>query len=240
LKQFLIKYLGAVKLFFGFYKKVEFNDLSRTQPVSRLFGIDRGKPIDRYYIEKFLSAHSNDIRGRVLEIAENTYSRKFADKKSNEIHVFETLQFDGTGKPSTIVADLTKPASLPESRYDCFICTQTYNFIYDVRQAIAGTCHLLKNEGIVLATVAGISQVSRYDMDRWGDYWRFTGKSVLKLFEDVFGEGNVEIVTFGNVLAATALLQGLSVEDLPDQSLLDEVDPDYPVIIGVKAKKLVR
>ena len=91
-----------------------------------------------------------------------------------------------------------------------------------------------------MVTVAGISQVSKYDMDRWGDYWRFTAKSALKLFEDVFGNGNVEIVTFGNVLAATALLQGLAVEDLPDQSLLDDVDPDYPVIIGVKAKKLVR
>ena len=240
MKQFLIKYLGAVKLFFGFYKKVEFNDLTRIQPVSRLFGIDRGKPIDRYYIENFLSAHSNDIRGRILEVAEDTYSRKFADTKSNEVPVFETLHFDGSGKPSTFTGDLTNPASLPENRYDCFICTQTYNFIYDVRQAIAGTYHLLKNEGIVLATVAGISQVSRYDMDRWGDYWRFSTQSALKLFEDVFGNGNVEIVTFGNVLAATALLQGLAVEDLPDQSLLDDVDPDYPVIIGVKAKKLVR
>jgi hypothetical protein len=238
LKQFLLKFFRAVKLVFGLYKKVEFNDRVRTQPVSRLFGFDRGMPIDRYYIEKFLSVHSHEIRGRILEIAEDTYARKFADLKSREISVFETLHFDGSGKPSTITGDLAIPASLPENRYDCFICTQTYNFIYDVKQAIAGTYQLLKNDGIVLATVAGISQVSRYDMDRWGDYWRFTDASALKLFEDVFGKGHVEMVTFGNVLAATALLQGLAVEDLPDRSLLDEKDPDYQVIIGIIARKL--
>ncbi len=234
---YLVKFVRAVKLIFRLYKKVEFHDPVRTQPVSRLFGIDRGMPIDRYYIEKFLSAHSHDIRGCILEIAEDTYARKFADLKSRETTVFETLHVDGSGKPSTITGDLSKPASLPGNRYDCFICTQTYNFIYDVTQAIAGTHRLLKNDGIVLATVAGISQVSRYDMDRWGDYWRFTGQSALKLFEDVFGEGHVEVVTFGNVLAATALLQGLAVEDLPDRKMLDENDPDYQVIIGIIARK---
>ena len=237
MKQFLLKFFRTVKLVFGLYKKVEFHDPVRTQPVSRLFGIDRGMPVDRYYIEKFLAANSHDIRGCILEIAEDTYARKFADLISRETTVFETLHVDGSGKPSTITGDLAKPDSLPGNRYDCFICTQTYNFIYEVRQAIAGTYKLLKNDGIVLATVAAISQVSRYDMDRWGDYWRFTDQSALKLFEDVFGEGHVEVVTFGNVLAATALLQGLAVEDLPDRKLLDENDPDYQVIIGIIARK---
>ena len=237
MKRYLIRFLRAVKLVFGLYNKVEFNDLTRTQPVSRLFGMERGMPVDRYYIEKFLAANSHDIRGCILEIAEDTYARKFADLISRETTVFETLHVDGSGKPSTITGDLAKPDSLPGNRYDCFICTQTYNFIYEVRQAIAGTYKLLKNDGIVLATVAAISQVSRYDMDRWGDYWRFTDQSALKLFEDVFGEGHVEVVTFGNVLAATALLQGLAVEDLPDRKLLDENDPDYQVIIGIIARK---
>ena len=74
-------------------------------------------------------------------------------------------------------------------------------------------------------------------MDRWGDYWRFTDLSIRKLMESVFGEGNVEIITFGNALAATAFLQGLSVDDLPDASLLDKKDPDYQITIGIKATK---
>ena len=79
-------------------------------------------------------------------------------------------------------------------------------------------------------------------MDRWGDYWRFTDLSIRKLMESVFGEGNVEIVTFGNALAATAFLQGLAIDDLPDTSLLDKKDLDYQITIGIKvlnAEKII-
>ena len=129
---------------------------------------------------------------------------------------------------------MTKPETLPRERIDCFICTQTLNFIFDVPKAIEGSYKVLKQGGTLLCTVSGISQISRYDMDRWGDYWRFTDLSIRKLMESVFGEGNVEIVTFGNALAATAFLQGLAIDDLP---LLDKKDLDYQITIGIKATK---
>jgi len=132
---------------------------------------------------------------------------------------------------------LTKPETLPKERIDCFICTQTLNFIFDVPKAIEGSYKVLKQGGVLLCTVSGISQISRYDMDRWGDYWRFTDLSIRKLMESVFGEGHVEIVTFGNALAATAFLQGLAVDDLPDTFLLDKKDQDYQITIGIKATK---
>ena len=40
-------------------------------PVTRTFGFDRGKPIDRWYIERFLAEHAADVRGRVLKVAES-------------------------------------------------------------------------------------------------------------------------------------------------------------------------
>jgi hypothetical protein len=74
-----------------------------------------------------------------------------------------------------IVADLSKPETLPEGKFDCFVCTQTLNFIYDVKGAIAGAHHLLKAKGVFLGTVAGYcTQVSRYDAARWGNYWRLS------------------------------------------------------------------
>src|SRR3990170_7811785 len=51
--------------------RVRFGDLRGVEPISREFGFDRGLPVDRHYIERFLSAHSSDIRGRVLEIGDN-------------------------------------------------------------------------------------------------------------------------------------------------------------------------
>ncbi len=124
----------------------------------------------------------------------------------------------------------------PRDYLDCFICTQTLNFIYDFKGAIRGLHRILKPGGSALVTLGGISQISRYDMDRWGDYWRFTSKSAALAFGEVFG-ANVEVSTYGNAAAACAFLQGLAVEDLPDPGLLDRVDPNYQLIVAVVARK---
>lgn len=212
---------------------ISFSDWNRNMPVSRIFGLDRGTPIDRYYIEKFLERNSGLIKGRVLEVAESHYSKLYG---GNKVEAFEVLHASSDNKMATIIGDLTDISSLPENRVDCFICTQTFNFIYDVQKAIEGAHYLLKQDGILLATMAGICQISRYDMDRWGDYWRFTTASVNKLFEPVF-KGGIEIESYGNVLAATAFLQGLAVEDLPNRDMLDEHDPDYQMLITIVARK---
>jgi hypothetical protein len=205
----------------------------RTVPISTSFGFDRGTPIDRYYIEKFLCNNADCIQGQVLEISESTYSKKFG----KSVTAFEILHFDNTNPKATIVGDLTDNSTLPKNIIDCFICTQTFNFIYDIKKAITGSYELLKKNGVLLATVSGISQISRYDMDRWGDYWRLTDLSAKKLFEDCFGIGNVEVSIFGNVFVAKAFLDGLAQEDLTDKAILDIVDPDYQITIGIKAVK---
>jgi len=212
---------------------VAFDDLSRVEPVSNRFGLDRGTPIDRYYIEKFLERRSTLIRGRILEVGESTYSRRYGRESCS---TFEVLHAPPGNRKTTIVGDLTDISTLPENAMDCFICTQTFNFIYDVQKAVQGAHYLLKPGGVLLATVTGISQISRYDMERWGDYWRFTTASALKLFESVF-TGGVEIESFGNVVAACAFLQGVAVEDLPDRALLEENDRDYQLLITIVARK---
>ena len=44
------------------------------EPLSRRFGLDRGRPVDRVFIERWLEAHAADVRGRVLEVYEPTYT----------------------------------------------------------------------------------------------------------------------------------------------------------------------
>ena len=64
--------------------------LQRLTPVSEQFGFDRGQPVDRYYIETFLAAHAADVRGRVLEIGDNVYTRKYGGDRvvvSDVLHV---------------------------------------------------------------------------------------------------------------------------------------------------------
>ena len=212
---------------------VRWHQLRTLTPVSRVFGLDRGTPIDRYYIENFLRSNSAHIRGVVLEIAESTYSKEFGG--DNVTHV-EVLHYTDDNKNATIIGDLSDYRSLPSNKVDCFICTQTFQFIYNYKDAIRGAYHMLKEGGVLLATVAGISQISRYDMDKWGDYWRFTTLSAKASFEEVFGEDNVSVQAYGNVLSSIAFLHGLAMEELTRKEL-DLNDDNYQMLITVVAFK---
>ncbi|HLO15733.1 MAG TPA: glycosyltransferase [Anaerolineales bacterium] len=212
---------------------VRFGSLRRLVPFSREFGFDRGLPIDRYYIEQFLAKHAADIRGHVLEVEDDLYTRQFGGArviKSDILHVR-----DGAPK-ATIVADLTCAEDLPRETFDCIILTQTLQFIYEVRAALTTVKRILKPGGVVLATVPGISPIIRYDMEAWGQYWSFTTLSAQRLFEEVFLPANVKVEGHGNVLTAAAFLYGLAAQELEAQEL-DQHDYDYEVLITVRAVK---
>jgi glycosyltransferase involved in cell wall biosynthesis len=212
--------------------RVRFGSLRRLTPISRTFGFDRGLPIDRHYIERFLSAHAADIRGDVLEIGDDTYTHRFGGdrvKKSDVLHVTE-------GNPkATIVGDLTCATHIASDSFDCVILTQTLHLIYDVRAALKTLHRILKPGGVLLATCPGISQISN---DRWREswYWAFTQLSARRLFEEIFPRQNVYVQVCGNVLTAIAFLQGLAAEELW-QAELDYRDAHYEVSILVRAIK---
>lgn len=214
-------------------RRIRFGSLHRLEPVSRLFGFDRGQPIDRYYIEHFLQSHVNDIRGRVLEVGDRDYTCKFGGNcvtKSDVLHAVP-------GNPkANLVGDLSMGENIPAEAFNCLILTQVFHVIYDIKAAITNCYRALKPGGVLLATFPGISQISRYDMDRWGDYWRFTDASARGLFGDVFGPGNVTVETRGNVLVACAYLHGLAARELK-KTVLEYDDPDYQLLITVRAIK---
>lgn len=221
-----------MRKFLRFSKKTNWYNLRNLKPISTKFGFDRGTPIDRIYIEDFLYKNQKHITGKVCEIADNAYSLKYG----HNVEKYEILHYTNDNKGTTIIGDLTQKSTLPQNSIDCFILTQTLNFIYDVKAAITGLYYILADQGVALVTVAGICQISRYDMDKWGDYWRFTDLSIKKMFSEVFGEDNVEVEIYGNVLTATAFLQGISAEELTKEELLYR-DVDYQVTIVIKARK---
>jgi SAM-dependent methyltransferase len=201
------------------------------EPVSRVFGFDRGKPVDRWYIERFLAEHAADVRGRVLEVAESTYTGWYG---GDDVTTSDVLYASAENPDATVVGDLTTGEGIAEAAFDCFICTQTLQVIYDVRAAVAGTRRLLAPGGVLLATLPGISQISREDMRDWGDWWRFTARSAERLFGEVYGDENIEVKQHGNVHAAAAFLYGLAAEDV-DPGALEVVDPDFHLLMTVRA-----
>ena len=213
---------------------IRFGDLRRLAPFSRVFGYDRGTPVDRYYIEGFLERSARDIRGRVMEVGDDSYTRKYGGDRVDKRDVLHVTE----GSPqATIIADLTKADHIPSESFDCIILTQTLHLIYDVRAAI-GTLHrILKPGGVLLATFPGISQIDRYE---WGKswYWAFTSLAARRMFGEAFSEDSLSVETHGNVLAATAFLYGIALEELRKEEL-DFSDPDYEVTITVRAVKEV-
>jgi len=210
---------------------IRWGSLRKSTPISQVFGFDRGKPIDRHYIENFLLRHAGDIHGRALEVTDNKYTLQFGGSQVTQSDVLHAVVGN---TQSTIVGDLATGEGVPQTAFDCIILTQTLQFIYAIKETIVQIFKSLRPGGVALVTVPGISQISRYDMDRWGDYWRFTDASVRRLFADVFGAENVAVTTYGNVLASCAFLHGLAAHELKQEEL-DHHDPNYQVIIGIRA-----
>jgi hypothetical protein len=94
----------------------------------------------------------------------------------------------------------------------------------------------MKPGGVLLATASGMAQISREDFEMWGEYWRFTSLSVRLLFEEAFPKENITVQSYGNVLAAISFLEGLAAEDLKKKEL-DVLDPNYEILIAVRAVK---
>ncbi|WP_447980387.1 class I SAM-dependent methyltransferase [Candidatus Nitrospira bockiana] len=211
--------------------QVRFGDLRRVTPISRVFGYDRGLPVDRYYVERFLAEQAQAIRGRVLEVGDDSYTRRFGGGRVTARDVLHLHE----GQGATIVADLSRADHIASDLFDCIVLTQTLHLIYDVPAALRTLHRILKPGGTLLATFPGISQIDHYEWaEHW--YWSFTTRSSRRLFTEVFPANAVEIEAQGNVLAAIAFLQGLATEELTPAEL-DYRDPDYEVLITAKAVK---
>ena len=217
--------LGAFKL----------GDFARTAPVSNSFGFDRGKPIDRYYIEYFLGKSASDIRGRVLEVGDNSYTVRFGGAR---VDYSDVLHVDAGNPAATIVGDLSKSGILPSDAFDCIVLTQTLHLIFDMRKALAELARSLKPGGTLLITVPGITPVDRGE---WGYtwYWSLTDLAVTRLLAEFFDEKDIHVETFGNVFAAVCFLQGLALSEVPT-SKLDVRDSAFPVLVTAKVVKRMR
>lgn len=218
----------------------------RRTPTS-VFGAARGTPIDRYYIDEFLSRFgavkgysAGAIQGRVLEIGGRVYADRFgvfADTPgAGIVSQVDVLHVNDSNPEATFVGSLTGPAVLPADTFDCIICTQTLHEIYDVRAALRSLHAALAPGGVLLLTTPGITRACSRDRDEWGDWWRFTGSSVRRLLEESFDARDVYVESYGNVLSAVSFVHGLAAEDLRPAELADR-DPDFEVIVAARAVK---
>jgi SAM-dependent methyltransferase len=226
---------------------VRFGSLRRLSPLSPVYGLSRGLPVDRYYIESFLSRFvpqpgyaAGVIQGRVLEIGGREYVDRYgqwADAPTpGHVHRVDVLHASPVNPEATLVGSLTDEHSLPRDAFDCVICTQTLHVIFDTRAALHTLHRALKPGGTLLLTVPGITRSCVPDRDTWGDWWRFTSSSLRRLLEAEFPPDQIHVEAYGNVLTAAAFLYGLAREDLRTAEL-DSRDRDFEVLVTARAVK---
>jgi len=209
-----------------------FGTLRHTEPVNLGFGIRQGTPIDRYYLDAFLAKHSSSITGRALEVG----GRDYLDRFGHDLTRVDVLGFAEGAEGATVIGDLASCPHIADGSFDSMVLTQTLHYVFDMKEAVAEVFRMLAPGGTVLCTVPGLSQISRYDMDRWGDRWRLTSLSAGELFATAFPEDEVEVETFGNALAGLCFIEGIPAERLRAREL-DEHDPDYQILVAVRAQK---
>lgn len=212
--------------------RVRFGDLRRTTPIAPDFGYARGGPVDRYYIEGFLARHADDIRGRVLEIGDASYTHRFGGSR---VTAADVLHIDPEAPGVTFVGDLADGSMLPDAAFDCIVLTQTLHLIFDHLAALRTLERILVPRGVLLLTVPGISNIAT---DEWGATWHysFSHHALREACDTVFGPGRAAIESHGNVLAAVAFLHGLGHDELTVAEL-DEQHIEYSIVNAARVVK---
>ncbi len=197
-----------------------FGSLRRTAPLSE-WGSDRGTPVDRWYIERFLERHQALITGSVLEVKANEYATRLG------AFDVDVIDIDPRNPRATIVGDLCDDGVLTAGRYDAAVITQTLQFVQDPASAVRHLVASLRPGGTLLITVPAISRLCGD-----GDRWRWVPLGFHQLLKDLLpAEAVLEVVGLGNSLAGRAFLFGLAVQDVDADALAVE-DADYPLLVA--------
>ena len=201
-------------------------DLRRVTPIDPNWGFERGTPIDRVYVEEFVGGHAADIRGRVLEIAAPDYTTRFG----RGVERSDILMATEGNPQATIVGDLTDAPHIPSDTFDCAIVTQTLQFVYDVRAALATLHRILAPGGVLLATVPGITKISPPEDEQYGEWWHFTARCARR---GGLRRGNAE----ARVRERAAARPGSSTGRLDLRPTSSRPTTAYEVIVGLRAVK---
>lgn len=205
--------------------------LNSKVPLSNVYGLDRGTPIDRYYIENFLTLNKKLITGDCLELLNNNYTNKFGE---NRVSKSDVLDIDKNNRQATICGDLRNLHSVSDNKYDCIILTQVFQFIDNLKAAVEECYRILKPGGTLLVTVPALGRIDCVGGIN-GDYWRFTEASLLYILRQKFFEENLIVKSYGNILSSINFLIGASIEESHFDK--DFKDKNFPLIITAVAKK---
>jgi SAM-dependent methyltransferase len=217
-------------------KFLRFGSFRRVMPFYENFGAGIGLPIDRYYVEAFLHQCADDISGQVLEVGGRDYTRRFGTGVKKSVVLTHAASPAGVSGKAEIVGDLSSCPQIANSSFDAIVLTQTLHYLYDMPAAVRELHRILAPGGVLLCTVPCISQISRFDMDAYGDRWRLTSLGLRELLEASFEKDLVSVSSYGNALSALSFIEGLPADTLR-KTELDARVADFELLVCARAQK---
>jgi len=202
-------------------------NLRRVTPFSGIFGFDRGTPVDRFYLHRFLDANRALITGRVLEVQVPSYTRTYGQGVETSHTVDITPEF----KP-TYMCDLADAPQIPSDSYDCVLLPNTFQHVADLPGVLRTVLRIVKPGGHVLASAPTLLPL----IPDGDDNWRLSPAGWRKTLAREWPGCDVAVDGHGNCLTAIAAMHGLVLEELTDEELRAN-DPRYPVLVTIKCRK---
>jgi SAM-dependent methyltransferase len=206
--------------------QVAFGDFVRNAPFCPNYGFSRGTPIDRFFLDCFITKIRDEVVGDVLEIGgvqENRvrYRLQHASSyRTMDIELFPGVDFAG---------DAHDPAASPASSFDCILLFNVLEHCKEPSIVVENVHRWLRAGGKAFCLVPNAQRVHRDPRD----YWRIMPDALEYLFRNF---ASAEVFTYGNLITTIAALSGLGAEELSSEDLV-EVNSMYPVVSCVTAHK---
>lgn len=200
------------------------------EPLSELWGWNRGIPLCIHYVNEFMHEFASDIRGHCLEFQNDDYTSKHGGK---QVTMLDILHVDDNNPKATIVTDLTKDNPIPDNTFDCIICTHVLHVIYDLEKVVSELYRILKPGGILLVAVPTVSMCD----PTWHELWRFTEEGLRRTLQSSFMPDQIITRSYGNSLTAAGQIRGFATQEYSKAELAFH-DLRFCLEVCARAKKL--
>jgi SAM-dependent methyltransferase len=202
-------------------------NLRRITPFSGIYGFDRGTPVDRHYLHRFLDTNRARITGRVLEIQVPSYTRTYG----HAVETSHTIDLDPRFG-ATYTCNLADAPQIPSDYYDCFLLPNTLHLVEDLPGALQTALRVVKPGGAILASTPLLLPL----IPDGDEFWRMSPEGWRRTLAREWAGCEVVVESHGNCLSSAAAMYGLALEELSEGELSSN-DPRYPVLATIACRK---
>jgi hypothetical protein len=207
-------------------RQVDWGDLRRPQPMCASFGFQRGTPIDRYYLQKFVAKIRHRIAGKVVEIGGNPQGPRAYGLS----HVVEYVNVDLLPGPGVhLVGDVHDPSLLAQQSVGSIVIFNVLEHCVQPATVVDNMYRWLRPGGRVFCMVPNAQRIHECP----ADYWRMLPNALRWMFRAFSRQ---EVQQYGTLASLIASYMGISAEELSHHEL-DDFHPDYPVATCIAAYK---